>query len=270
MLANPGRRIIGETLQRVYLTGGLRIDGPSGSLIESDLPGAQGRLTFAVLAAERRPIARDELAELVWDGQLPPQWNAALTAIISKIRGLVTTTGLDGRGVVVSAGGSCAFHWPGDTWIDLEDARQRLDRAAGSARHGDHPAVIRDTTVASAVFRRPLLAGVSAGWVDEQRRRHDEALYECLTLLATAWSTVGNHRLAATIAERAIGHDPLREVGYRLLITAELGCGDHGAAQRAFRRCERTLRDELGVVPSPDTVAMIANLRPHREQAGSD
>jgi DNA-binding SARP family transcriptional activator len=267
MLANPGRRIIGETLQRVYLTGGLRIDGPAGSLTEPDLPGAQGRLTFAVLATERRPIARDELAELVWDGDLPPQWNAALTAIVSKIRRLVTATGLDGRQVVVSTGGSCAFNWPGDTWIDLEDARRRLDRAAGSARRGDHPAVIRDTTVASAVFRRPLLAGVSAGWLDQQRRHHDEALYECLTLLAAAWSTMGNHRLAATIAERAIRHDPLREVGYRLLIAAELGCGDHGAAHRAFARCEQTLREELGVVPSPDTLALIADVRSHGEPA---
>jgi DNA-binding SARP family transcriptional activator len=270
MLANRGWQIIGETLQRVYVTGGLRIDGPAGSLIEADLPGAQGRLTFAVLAIERRPLARDELAEIVWDGELPRQWNAALTAIVSKIRRLVAATGLDGHDVVVSAGGSCALNWPGDTWIDLEDARRRLDRAAGAARQGDHWAVVRDTTVASAVFRRPLLAGVNAGWLDEQRRHHDEALYECLTLLASAWSSAGNHRLAATIAESAIRRDPLREVGYRLLIAAELSCGDHGAARRAYERCEQTLREELGVVPSRDTLAMIDKLRSRGEPARPD
>ena len=248
-------------MTRVYLTGGLRVDGPRGTFLDSDLAGAQGRLTFAILAAERRPIARDELAELVWDGDLPPQWNNALTAIVSKIRNLMSGVGLAGREVVTSAGGTCVIVWPADAWVDLEDARRRLDRAEGALRRGDYAAVTVDTTVASAVFRRPFLAGVPAGWVDEQRRLHDEALYRCLSALAEAWSALGAHALAASIAESAIRHDPLREIGYRLLIAAEAGRGDWGAAMGAYARCARVLETELGVTPSRATAALVETMR---------
>ena len=50
-------------MARLYLTGGLRMDGPRGSFSDTDLPGQQGRIAFVALAVERRSVARDELAE---------------------------------------------------------------------------------------------------------------------------------------------------------------------------------------------------------------
>jgi DNA-binding SARP family transcriptional activator len=156
-------------LARLYLTGGVRFDGPSGRFTDADLPGLQGRTTLVALVLERRPLARDELADIVWGEAVPAQWNGALSTIVSKIRTLVTRSGLDGQQVVLSAGGTYEIVLPADTWVDLEDAYRRLDRAEGAVRHGDDRAATREATVASTTLRRTLLAGIDNEWVDQAR-----------------------------------------------------------------------------------------------------
>lgn len=249
-------------MARVHLTGGVRMDGPHGSFVDADLPGNQGRIAFVALAVERRPISHDELAEIVWGEQLPERWKGSLAAVVSKIRSLVTSIGLEGREVVHTTGGAYALVLPSGSWVDLEDAVRRLDRAEGALRHGDLEATTREGTVASSILRRPLLAGVESRWVEGMQQRQAEALYRSLVALASAWTRLGDHQLGVTIAEAAVDLDPLREVGHRLLIAAECARGDRGAARRAFERCEQVLREELGVEPSPETLATITSLGP--------
>jgi SARP family transcriptional regulator, regulator of embCAB operon len=248
-------------LARLYLTGGVRFEGPRGRFVDADLPGHQGRIALVALALERRPLARHELAEIVWGESMPTQWNGALSTVLSKIRTLFARSGLDGTKLLASTRGSYELVLPSECWVDLEDAYRRLDRAEGAVRHGDDRAATVDATVASSTLRRCLLSGVDNEWVDQARRRQQDAAYRCLTLLAAAWHRLGDHQLAATIAETAIAIDPLREVGYRVLVEAEIARGDRGAAAQALRRCEQMLREELQVEPSPETARLVDALR---------
>lgn len=246
-------------MARIYLTGGVRCEGPDGLFTDADLPGAQGRAVFAILTMEHRPLTRDALGDLVWGAAPPPHWNDALTSILSKIRRLLSATGLDGSSIVSSGGGTCAFVLPPDTWVDAEEAQRRLDAAEGALRRGDPRSVTRDATVASAILRRPLLPGIEGEWVHRRRDQQDDALHRCLLALAVAWNMLGAFDLAAVIAADAIDRDPLRETAHRELIRAELGRGDRGAARRAYERCVRVLDAELGVRPDPSTVRLLTD-----------
>ena len=124
-------------MARLYLTGGIRYDGPRGTFDDAHLPGHQGRIAFAALAIERRAMSHDELADVVWSERPPDQWKPALAAVVSKIRRLVAAIGLDGMSVVVSSGGTYSVSLPAGTWVDVEDAMRRLDRAEGAVRHGE-------------------------------------------------------------------------------------------------------------------------------------
>lgn len=248
-------------MARLHLTGGIRFEGPDGVFDDGDLPGHQGRIAFAALAIERRPLSHDELADIVWSERPPDRWKTALTAVMSKIRRLVSDIGLDGTRVVASSGGTYALAVPTETWVDVEDAMRRLDRAEGALRHGDAATASGEATVATAILRRPLLAGVDCLWLDDARRRQTDALFRCATTLADAWIRLGDHQLAATAAELAIELDPLRETAHRLLIEAERGRGDRGAALRAYARCESTLASEVGVAPSRETRLLAEQLR---------
>jgi DNA-binding SARP family transcriptional activator len=84
---------------RVYLTG--TVGGQQGSMLvpQRAFPGPQGRVVFAMLAAEHgTTVSRDQLAEEVWDGSPPVGWEVAVRALVSKVRGLLEpVAGCPGR-----------------------------------------------------------------------------------------------------------------------------------------------------------------------------
>jgi DNA-binding SARP family transcriptional activator len=247
-------------LARLFVTGGVRLEGPDGILDDGDLPGHQGRLALVALAVERRAMRRDELAEVIWADDMPARWDTALNALVSKLRSLLSTVGLDGRATLVASGAAYRLVLPTGSWIDLEDAYRRLDRAEGARRHDDASTAVVEATVASGILRRLILPGVDSAWADDANRRRTDGLHRCLVTLAQAWIERDDPQLAAIVAEQAIALDRYREVAHRLLVEAELARADHAAAARALDRCERILADELGVVVSPDTAALRAFL----------
>lgn len=246
---------------KVFLTGRLCVQGPGGTITDVDLPGNQARLAFALLVHERRPVHRDRLADVIWDGDLPDTWNTSLNAIVSKLRRQLGRVGLDGKDVVSASGGSYAVSLPAASWVDTEDAIRRVDRAEGAFRHGDLPNALREATVASSILRRPFLGGLDGDWVADVRRQLGAGLYRSYVVLAGGWILQGDHQLASSIAERAIVLDPIRETAYRLVIEAELGRGDAIAALEAFDRCERVVRDEFGASPSAETLELVERVR---------
>ncbi len=245
----------------VFLTGRLTVEGPSGSFDESALPGNQARVALAALVHDRVPLDRDRLADIVWGEDLPDGWSGSLSALISKIRSLFARCGLDAKAILKSSAGSYAITLPAGSWVDMEDATRRLDRAEGAVRHGEISDALPDATVASSILRRPFLSGSESVWIDEVRRRQEASLYRCYEVLAEGWCAQGHHRLAIAIAEQAISLDPLRETGYRLLMEAELARGDGIAALQAFDRCERIVQAEFGALPSPLTIEVAERAR---------
>jgi SARP family transcriptional regulator, regulator of embCAB operon len=240
----------------------MAFEGPAGTFEEADLPGNQARVTLAALAVERSPIGRDHLADIVWGEDLPSSgWNPSLNSIISKIRSLLDRTGVDAKTVLTSSGGSYQLVLPSNSWVDIEDAVSRLDRAEGMLRHGDTASALPEATAASAVLRRPFLSGLYGEWVDTTRASLRLARFRCLEVLATSWLAEGDATLATIMAERAIELEPVRETGYRLLMEAELARGDAVAALRAFDRCESMVRNEFGLAPSSATLAVLERVR---------
>jgi hypothetical protein len=167
----------------VYLTGRLTVEGPDGSFDEAALPGNQARVALAALVHERVPLDRDRLADIVWGEDLPDGWSGSLSALISKTRSLLARSGLDAKSILISNSGSYAISLPPGSWVDLEDATRRLDRAEGEVRHGNIVGALPDATVASSILRRPFLRGSEGAWIDGVRRRQDAALYRCYEVL---------------------------------------------------------------------------------------
>src|SRR3954454_15041498 len=81
----------------------VRLCGPlvvqiAGRRLESALPSRQGRLVFAYLTLRRgRPAARDELIEALWGDSPPASAEAALTSLLSRLRGVLPNGVLQGR-----------------------------------------------------------------------------------------------------------------------------------------------------------------------------
>jgi DNA-binding SARP family transcriptional activator len=245
---------------RIYLVGPVCVETPTKRLDPRDLLGRQGRLVFALLAGEhRRAITRGELAEELWGEAVPPSWERALTAIVSKLRAALA--GLDAAGVRLDASFGCyQLHLPTDVWIDLEAAPEAIHRAEAALRAGDLSGAWGWAAVTYHIGGRPFLAGEEGPWATRTRAELSELYLRSLECLSEMYVAVGDVSLAGRHAEHALRLDPLRETSYQRLMRAHAAAGNRSAALRAYERCRQLLADELGVSPSPQTEAVYLDI----------
>jgi DNA-binding SARP family transcriptional activator len=172
-------------------------------------------------------------------------------------------------------------------WGDLDDARARRN-----LRHALHrlrttaigPAVVADDEQVGVVgigndleaFERAVASdrladahGLRSGafcegldladapgfdeWLRDRRDRFLRAWRTAMARHAGQLEGRGQLRPALAIHRQLLDDDPLQEAGYRDLMRLHDALGERADALDAFARCEKTLRDELGLEPLPET-----------------
>lgn len=247
-------------LARIFLTGDPCLLGAGRVVSSGRFPGRQGVLTFAYLVSERRrPVPREELAELVWPRRLPGRPELDLSAVVSKLRALLSEVGLP-RGCLAAGGGCYRLEFPAEVWIDTEAALAAVHEAEGALRSGMHRGAYGPAVVAAAILHRPFLPGAEGAWVDARRQALRGARVRALDVLAEVHEWNREPALALRAAEEAIALEPYRESGYRRLMRIHQRAGDRAEALRVYARCRRLLAAELGEEPAPETEALRAEL----------
>jgi SARP family transcriptional regulator, regulator of embCAB operon len=246
---------------RIYLTNRLLIE-ESGTILldERRLMGRQGRLAFAYLVGEHlSAVSRDELAEDLWLGTVLPSWERSLSALISKLRTLLTSAGLPDV-ALNSSFGHYQLSLPADVWIDVEAASEALDRAESALRGGKTQDAWGWAQAAYQISRRSFLMGEEGPWVTLKRSELREVLvraHECLSE-PSIWHEEPEY--AVKHAKEAVALEPFRETSYQLLMRAHAAVGNRAEALRVYERCRRLLSEELGVPPSPQTEAVYLEI----------
>lgn len=245
---------------RIYLAGNVSVEGGGTLLDDWRAVGRQGRLAFAFLSAEYwRAISREELAEELWPGAPPPSWDRALSAIVSKLRGLLTTLGARDFDIA-SSFGCYQMQLPKGAWIDIAAAAEGIDRAEGALRAGAPRDAWGWAQIACHIARRPFLVGEESPWATRTRNELHEVRvrsHECLSEIFV-WS--GEPVTAARHAKLAVELEPFRETAHQRLMRALAAAGNRAEALRAYERCQRLLAEELGVSPSPQTEAVYLEI----------
>lgn len=244
---------------RIYLSGHMTIEADGVRLGPHDFPGQQGRAAFAFLVGERiAPVSRTLLAEALWPHEPPPSWDGALSAIVSKLRALLTRAGLDGPTVLGTVGGCTELRLPPGCWVDHEVAADSIHEAEAALKAGDPARAYGPSAVAHHIARRPFLPGADGHWFERRREKLTSILVRALECRAEVYLWNGEHALAVEAARDAVALEPFREIGYRLLMRAHAAAGNTAEALRVYERCRALIREELGVAPSPETRAAHA------------
>lgn len=244
---------------RIYLAGRVQIEAGQRVVTEHDLPGRQGRLMLTRLALTRSPVAHDQLGDLFWEEDRPPAWQATLSPLASRLRSAFAAVGAGDGAAIVSRSGAYELRLQ-PRWVDVEVAIRSLDRAEGHLTRGNVGEAWTDAAVASAIFRRPFLQGEGHPWVTGWRATLDDGLVRSLLVLGEASLRRQDWTQAETMATECIRREPLREVAHRQRIRAIAGMGDRSRALRAFRELEETLAEEVGGIPSAETVDLYERL----------
>ena len=223
-----------------------------GRRVEGELPGRQGRLLFAYLAANRQSAtSRVELMDAVWPYGLPGAPESALSALLSKLRRVVGQERLEGRSELRLA-------LADDAWIDAEAAGEALHRAEAAHARSDWPAAWVATRVAQHIAIRPFVAGEDAPWIEERQRQLEGTYLRALELAAHASLRIGGGELdtAERSARSLVRRAPFRESGYRYLMEVLAVRDNRAEALCVYDQLRTILREELGAVPSPATKAL--------------
>ena len=245
---------------RVQLCGRLVVD-LGGRRLEAGLPGRQGCALVALLTLERpRVLTRDALVDALWGERPPPAADAALSALLSKLRRALGPERVRGRGEVW-------LDLPAGVSVDVEEALEALERADAELRRGDPHAAYGPAFAARYILERGLMPGHDAPGLDAWRRRLGEDFLRALECSAEASLRVGGSELpSAEAAARAlIAAAPYRQCGHRLLVETLAARGEVPEALRAYEFLRRALRDELGVAPGPELRELHARLVGRRE-----
>ncbi len=247
-------------LVRVTVAGRVGIEAGGLHTGEAGL-GRLGRLALAYLVCERhRPVAKDELADVLWGEDLPASWEQLLRGLTSKMRASLSNAGLDPATSLTSALGAYQIHLPAGAVVDVEEAADALEAAATVLADGNAAAARSLASGAVAVASRQFLPAATGTWVERRQAELRELHLRALEVVARAATVDELWGEAVDAAEKAIAIEPFRESAYLALMAAHAGAGSRGEAIRAYERCRRVLAEELGVAPSAQTEAAFVAL----------
>jgi len=137
-------------------------------------------------------------------GDMPPAWNGALSALVSRLKSLFSATGLETSGIfVTSAFGLCRLVLHVDVWVDVEVASAAIEQAELAQRAGDSGRILGPATVVSNICRRPFLPECDGPWVELQRDKLARQLVRALKCQSRMWLASGDAALAVATSSSA-------------------------------------------------------------------
>ena len=230
--------------------GALELRGPDRPAIDALLrqPKRIALLIYLVIASPRGFQRRDTLLTLFWPELDQEHARASLRSALTVLRGAL------GDGAVTSRGSEEVGLDQAVLWSDVDAFETALDR--------------RQFSLALELYRGDLLAGFHVPdspeferWLDHERERLRRAAAQ------SAWSETerlerdGHASLAVECARRAAALAPYDEPSLRKLMSLLDRIGDRAGAVVAFEQFADRIRADLDIVPSPDTTALVAEIR---------
>lgn len=199
-----------------------------------------------LLVHRRQPTPRDLLAYTFWPDESEPQARLNLRRSIHRLSQMLPRPAAD-RPWLLTDRRTLQWNPAVDFWLDLE-AFEEL--SADPARLAQ----------ALELYTGDLLEGLYDEWIFAERERLRGVYVQDLLEVIDRCETAGEHRRAIEVAQRLLRHDPLREETYRTLMRLHARGGDRAGLVQTFNACTAVLQRELGVDPSPETVAAYREL----------
>jgi DNA-binding SARP family transcriptional activator len=213
------------------------------------------RILEMLALQQGQSLAKDVIADRLWEGNPPPSWVSTLEGHVSTLRRDIGCTGR-ASALATTAKGYVLTEAGGVT-VDVVEVRGLL-QAASRADDRDRPGLV---SKAMDLHRGTLLAGnVYSLWAEQARAELETQLVEACTDAARASYRLGDHVTARRLAQRAIDLDECAEGAWQVVLESLEGLGRAGEALNAYGRLRAVMLDRVGVEPSPMSRAIYARL----------
>ena len=205
---------------------------------------------LALLAADGRAYAREELAALLWPDADDASARGALRRTLSTLRAAVGS-----EAIAIDRGR-----------VALVDAAVRSDIADLERRSASD--AVADLRAIGELARGPFLAGFTLrdspefdDWRAARAVAIERTVLGAMDRLGVALQGSGDLAGAIAATDRRLELDPLDEAAHVRLMELLAASGDRSAALRQYRTCVAILDRELGVEPLATTTAGYEAIR---------
>jgi len=106
-------------------------------------------------------------------------------------------------------------------------------------------------------------------WVLAERAQYHGRVLEMLAALVVRTTERGAYREGLVYARRMLALEPTLEAAHRQAMSLLAQMGERAAALAQYEVCRQRLQDDLGIAPSPETVAVYERLRAGDTPRGS-
>lgn len=203
---------------------------------------------LAYVATQNQPQPRSQLAELFWPGETEERSHANLRWVLNHLTSLLPEVlTVHRHAVLLGKNISC----------DLHQFSQNLQRNTSAS-----------LTVAATLYRGEFMAGfVLDGapefelWLAREREHWLQQALQVVSTLAHHAGAQGNAQMAIRYFRRWLDLAPWHEEAHRRLMYWLAVTGQPSAALQQYAICCSALADELGVAPSPETIALYHEIK---------
>jgi DNA-binding SARP family transcriptional activator/predicted ATPase len=201
-------------------------------ILHGDMPHPRERLAFTLWPASKESQARTNLRQLLHNLKraLPPECNLLVT---------------DQFAVQWRRDASCT--------VDTVDFQAAIAEATAARMEEDRAREIQSLTIAAQLYEDDLLPALYDDWLAPLREDYRRRVSNALHRLATLFEEQKEYAAAIPWADRLVALDSLCEAHHQLLIRLHAANHDRASALRAYHRCMRVLRREMGVEPGAAT-----------------
>lgn len=247
----PCRRVL-----RLQLMGPVRIFAGDEEITGVRWRSHRARDLLIYLAHLGQPIGKDQIIDALWpdDCYDPEKASAKFHTTVYRLRSVLKRCGFPD----MIRHGTEVYALDGPVETDLAQFDSLVKAAVSQAENSEEQMSLLERALSCC--RGDYLEYLDYDWVvphrEALRLRRNEARVRLV-----------NCYLAAKLYEKAIHEllillqeDELNEAYHSLLMMAYAKSGQRQAAQRQYARLMRTLEDELGVEPSPETQDLYYNL----------
>ncbi len=215
-------------------------------LLHVEGPQRRDALAFTLWPASREAQARTNLRQLVHNLRraLPAECDCLLT---------------DHFAVQWRADNSCR--------VDAWEFQSAIAGASMARKASDRTGEIACLTTATTLYADDLLPALYDDWVPPFRDKYRRSVCEALDRLASIWAEQADYVTAISYADRLLVLNPLGEAHHQLVMRLHASNRDRASALRAYHKCMRVLRHELGVEPSSDTRNLFEQILKDQNEA---
>jgi DNA-binding SARP family transcriptional activator len=217
-----------------------------------------------LILAHPAPVVKEVLMETFWPDSDPEAARRNLHQAIYTLRQILRGEQPEFHHIFFK--NDCyTLHPNMEVWIDFREFEKCIQAGRHLDQSGQSERAIDQYGAAAGLYQGDFLEeDLYEDWPTLQREQLRNAYYSLVDRLTELYLQTGHHISVIHLCHKVLAKDRCYESVHRMLMQSYLAQGQRHLAVRQYETCVRALREDLGILPSRETVNLYHSITSKR------